>query len=1002
MEGLKIEDYMDVVYKCKFCPYTCTQSPEMSVHVKEQHLQTVQSSQTDSTNTQTHNSQSHTNSSSLAKALDAAVSAAVGNSSTPPVTSAASTASNYSLNNSLIGNSSNSNSYVNGGSSFSLQVSDDVLSFTSDSQAYLDKGLTSVSFAPLAVPAVSQSGPLTLSNTSTPDLTELINLVKPSEESGGTSGHLSTSAGGPLSLESVVQLQAAPSVQQLQPFSSDSGTAVASAELPNLNSSQSYTVMAIQLQGYNEGNSGGQPQYVVSSSEPAEPVNIPENAETKEFLLCGLCKLAFTSMEDCQTHMQSEHKELMQGTGVSIGVQVGGAKRGRKKKSEMQPKIKTEPFVDPDDLEWLPSVSEGTNTTHPDGRVRRRVKPPKALKDDYVLGTRPKKRQHKVAAALGYQIFCPMMSCKARFKTDEGLKVHVACHNLQDTAFTCKECQMPHEFWKHLRMHLWRHHQVDVDLLTCDVCNYKTDTPHKMSVHMEIHTDVKPYTCNLCGKGFRQSSQMKNHQVIHTSQEGRDASGHWFASKKCDVCDRLFANSKCLKKHKEAVHTNFKPFQCLYCNHTTARKAMMQLHLRTHTGEKPFKCDICAYTTGDHNSMRRHKMRHTGQKQYQCTLCPYTCIQSISLKQHMKHKHPGAAGGIFQCSRCPFRTINQTFYNNHIQDHKKGLIPDKIVPAKLDLPKARKVMARSHTNSHKHQAGVSGHTVMESLLVKHPQFHAVLPGDEPNTLTNISTNAPVGITPSNAGVQGEVFNMQVTMLPEGDTQVNAEDMARLSECPGLMRTGVSSLQLIYATLSTISEQSNAAQLGEGRSSLLTAELLGGIHTAVLSSMQDGVTVHSITYHLPGPDSKEGVVPHVKPEVNVDGKGEACGGENNGNSATVVVDEEDVESSLLTNVGEGGPAQTLKSDELFLVGSGEVIDVNKPVGDVEKISAPTLLEVGTGKVCTVVAESKMKMQGSSTLREMLEDKMAVVDNSNSEVSFIQMNFITDTDVESSAE
>ena len=41
---IKMEDFVDVVYKCKFCPYTCTQSPDMGLHVRENHLPPTSSS----------------------------------------------------------------------------------------------------------------------------------------------------------------------------------------------------------------------------------------------------------------------------------------------------------------------------------------------------------------------------------------------------------------------------------------------------------------------------------------------------------------------------------------------------------------------------------------------------------------------------------------------------------------------------------------------------------------------------------------------------------------------------------------------------------------------------------------------------------------------------------------------------------------------------------------------------------------------------------------------
>ncbi|RUS88333.1 hypothetical protein EGW08_003904 [Elysia chlorotica] len=851
---IKMEDFVDVVYKCKFCPYTCTQSPDMGHHVRENHLQPHSSG-----------------------GLQTQLLASISKTDTRALSVSASTVSTASTTLPAQRTSENSGAGHHQVSNGVTAIhSDDELAFPVQSQAFMDKSLTTVSFAPFAVP-VSSVEPTNLSNTSTPDLTELINLVKPGAQNSrqalkttgmGTGmssvdtapGHLSGPSDNHPSVPTVVNLGSQAMQSGETPLHEVPSIQIDTAGTPIFNSgllaagdvSQPYTVMAIQMPNLNSRSSNAVPQYIVSTPG-SDPMNVPETGETKEFLLCGLCKLAFTTMEECQAHMQLEHRELMHDTGVSIGVQVGGAKRGRKRKSEQLKKIKEEPeSADPDDVEWLPSVQDLNSNSLGEGRSRRKVKPPRALKEDYVFGKRTHRKVKGPSSDLGYKLSCPMMGCKAKLKTEEGLRIHMDCHNMEDTALTCKECHAPHDFWKNLRLHLWKKHKIDCDLLTCSKCNYKTDTRHKMSIHMEIHSDTKPYTCDVCGKGFRQVSQMKNHQVTHVKDNSKEVGQYWFNAKKCDVCDRVFANSKCLKKHKEVVHGNYKPYECTFCSHTTARKAMMELHMRTHTGEKPFKCDICKYSTGDHNSLRRHKMRHTGQKQYRCTQCPYTCIQSISLKQHMRHKHPGTTAGIFQCSRCPFRSINQTIYFAHMQDHKKGLIPDKLVHPRVELPKARKAPVRT-------QGGVARREipVVSPLLLKHPQLHTVMPGESLSSFSAMpGGQAITGVSGESADSQAEVFNMQVTMLAGGDTQISADDMTRLSECPGLVQAGTTALQLIYDTLATLGGHTAAS---EGHSTLLTTQLPSGIHTAVLSSLQDGHTVHNITYHLPKCDSSAAAV-----------------------------------------------------------------------------------------------------------------------------------------------
>ncbi len=222
--------------------------------------------------------------------------------------------------------------------------------------------------------------------------------------------------------------------------------------------------------------------------------------------------------------------------------------------------------------------------------------------------------------------------------------------------------------------HLWSAHKTDVGLAACPVCReYRTASASALSTHLQTHADERRFVCGVCGKAFRQLAQLRNHGVTHLDKD-KESVPVWYAKKQCEICRRHFADSKCLKKHVQAVHGRLKPYICHVCNHQSARKAMLELHMRQHTGEKPYACGQCDYRTGDHNSLRRHRMRHDGTRPYRCPFCEYAAIQSSAFKNHVRSKHAEeeASGAIHACSICAFKSVNRESFFGHVADHKRN------------------------------------------------------------------------------------------------------------------------------------------------------------------------------------------------------------------------------------------------------------------------------------------------------------------------------------------
>lgn len=460
----------------------------------------------------------------------------------------------------------------------------------------------------------------------------------------------------------------------------------------------------------------------VTRLDPGESNTAKMSGESNhnEYFVCSKCNMGFVTLEDSTQHVNQFHMEnftstqasdevVMPPNTVSIGTQAQMYKKpGRKRKviptgevinldadghsnqpvvSDMMVVSKEEPADSSAAINAVNMLGIGrVDNTAIGGQSKRKVRPPRALIEDYCISRRKHKKRQLPFEAFG--LSCDVKGCSAKFLKPQSLSYHVTCHasigddDGQSAAFVCPECTMTFALWKALRMHLWKVHTIDSDLFKCQaatgpgLCRYRTDSLQKLELHQETHSDTRPFCCHSCGKGFKQSNQLKNHELTHLDGKGVGQSSVGDKNKECHICKRVFANQKSLKKHVEIVHDKRKPFLCNTCGHESSRKAMLDLHLRTHTGEKPYRCDMCNYMASDHNTLRRHRMRHTGEKPYKCLYCAYSCIQAISLKTHLKNKHPGCEG-IYLCDSCQYQTVNKQHWLNHLEDHRNNLINEE-------------------------------------------------------------------------------------------------------------------------------------------------------------------------------------------------------------------------------------------------------------------------------------------------------------------------------------
>lgn len=175
---------------------------------------------------------------------------------------------------------------------------------------------------------------------------------------------------------------------------------------------------------------------------------------------------------------------------------------------------------------------------------------------------------------------CVIPLCKVKLEDPNKMNYHISSHT--DNSYKCLECGEQFSFWNPLRGHLWRVHKVDMELYSCDKCDYKTFSLGKLnSIHKPIHSDVKSFVCTVCEKAFKNAKQLRNHKETHREKSSK-------AVHVCEFCNKSFFEKRQLRVHTDGVHKKIKPFLCNYCGYKGSSKSALKMHIRQHTGTNTY------------------------------------------------------------------------------------------------------------------------------------------------------------------------------------------------------------------------------------------------------------------------------------------------------------------------------------------------------------------------------------------------------------------------------
>ena len=208
----------------------------------------------------------------------------------------------------------------------------------------------------------------------------------------------------------------------------------------------------------------------------------------------------------------------------------------------------------------------------------------------------------------------------------------------------------------------------------CSLCSKEFYDKNGLRTHIHnVHINESKYSCEECNFTTKNRFRLRDHvRVVHVEGPGRERKF------KCDTCDYRACDTQRLQRHQDIVHNSDRKYSCEEpgCVFRTNFLYYFKEHRTIHEDDPkkkfPFSCSFpsCNFRRRVRYEMTTHEKRHARcESQFECTLCGPAIGRfypdTVSLKFHIFLCHN--KGVSFSCQLCRFVGVSKRSLSGHMQ-----------------------------------------------------------------------------------------------------------------------------------------------------------------------------------------------------------------------------------------------------------------------------------------------------------------------------------------------